>query len=161
MYKSHPTVYNGVQFRSRLEARWACFFDLTNHQWQYEPYDLDGWTPDFCIKWYCGHSECRRDHILLVEVKPYRYLHEFEGHPCLRYLYGWDNDNPEKDIWFPADSSAAFGVDPSMIYFEMSHGAGGGGFHGLWIPDWLARDAWIEAGNKTQWRSPMNKRASQ
>jgi hypothetical protein len=31
------TVYNGVRFRSRLEARWAVFFDAVKTPWQYEP----------------------------------------------------------------------------------------------------------------------------
>lgn len=31
------TVYSGVTFRSRLEARWAIFFDLLDWDWDYEP----------------------------------------------------------------------------------------------------------------------------
>ena len=31
-----PTEYQGVQFRSRLEARWALFFDLVGIRWKYE-----------------------------------------------------------------------------------------------------------------------------
>ncbi|HYE98510.1 MAG TPA: hypothetical protein VEJ18_06335 [Planctomycetota bacterium] len=44
-----PTVYAGVQFRSRLEARWAAYFDLWGVRWQYEPLDLNGYIPDFVI----------------------------------------------------------------------------------------------------------------
>lgn len=62
MIKAHPTRYKNVQFRSRLEARWAAFFDLLDWRWQYEPIDLDGWTPDFSI---VGH-----DGPIYVEVKP-------------------------------------------------------------------------------------------
>lgn len=47
--KAIPTVYKDVQFRSRLEARWACFFDLLRWPWAYEPVDLDGWIPDFIL----------------------------------------------------------------------------------------------------------------
>lgn len=36
-YKVLPTFYNGVQFRSRTEARWAVYFDLERIAWQYEP----------------------------------------------------------------------------------------------------------------------------
>lgn len=64
-----PTRYNSVQFRSRLEARWAALFDLTGIKWDYEPFDLDGWTPDFLIK---GKVPA------LVEVKPV-YFSEFES----------------------------------------------------------------------------------
>ena len=31
------TFYAGYKFRSRLEARWAVFFDSLNIEWQYEP----------------------------------------------------------------------------------------------------------------------------
>lgn len=42
-----PTLYKDTMFRSRLEARWAAFFDLAGWRWDYEPCDFDGWTPDF------------------------------------------------------------------------------------------------------------------
>lgn len=64
-----PTHYNSVQFRSRLEARWAAFFDLIGWKWDYEPLDFHGWTPDFLIK---GKVPA------LVEVKPV-YFSEFEA----------------------------------------------------------------------------------
>ncbi|MBB2819015.1 UNVERIFIED_ORG: hypothetical protein GGD59_002260 [Rhizobium esperanzae] len=60
--KAIPTLYNNVQFRSRLEARWAAFFDLAGIEWDYEPFDLDGWAPDFMLRTSIGH--------ILVEVKP-------------------------------------------------------------------------------------------
>ena len=52
--KAIETVYNGYRFRSRLEARWAVFFDALNVKYEYEPegFDLgDGiyYLPDFLI----------------------------------------------------------------------------------------------------------------
>jgi hypothetical protein len=48
-----PTVYQGVRFRSRTEARWAAFFDAINLPWQYEPegFERDGirYLPDFWL----------------------------------------------------------------------------------------------------------------
>lgn len=48
-----PTWYRGVEFRSRLEARWAVFFDTLGLRWEYEKegYDLNGlwYLPDFWI----------------------------------------------------------------------------------------------------------------
>lgn len=32
-----PTMYKGINFRSRLEARWAVFFDTLGIEWEYEP----------------------------------------------------------------------------------------------------------------------------
>jgi hypothetical protein len=43
------TYYKGYCFRSRLEAKWAAYFDLLNLPWLYEPKDLDGYIPDFII----------------------------------------------------------------------------------------------------------------
>lgn len=48
------TEYGGYKFRSRLEARWAVFFDECNVEWEYEPegYELpDGtkYLPDFLL----------------------------------------------------------------------------------------------------------------
>lgn len=67
--KAIPTIYNHVQFRSRLEARWAAFFDLCGWKWDYEPFDLDGWAPDFMLK---GKIKA------LVEVKPIDFRGEDE-----------------------------------------------------------------------------------
>jgi hypothetical protein len=47
------TYYHGYRFRSRLEARWAVFFDALGERWEYEPqgYKLDGefYLPDFWL----------------------------------------------------------------------------------------------------------------
>jgi len=61
--KNIPTTYKGVRFRSRLEATWAAFFDKMGWNWEYEPIDLDGWTPDFVISGELGMN-------IFVEVKP-------------------------------------------------------------------------------------------
>ena len=60
--KAIPTTYAGVNFRSRLEARWAAFFDLCGWEWDYEPFDLEGWAPDFLLSFGNGN--------VLAEVKP-------------------------------------------------------------------------------------------
>lgn len=67
--KAIPTKYKSCQFRSRLEAKWAVFFDLVHWQWTYEPFDLNGWIPDFLLK---GKPDD-----ILVEVKPYTKLKQF------------------------------------------------------------------------------------
>lgn len=56
-----PTTFDGVQYRSRLEARWAAFFNKIGWKYTYEPFDGDGYIPDFLI-----HGAAP----LLVEVKP-------------------------------------------------------------------------------------------
>ena len=51
---SKPTLYAGVAFKSRLESKWAFFFDHHDLDWVYEPYQLvlsDGtiYLPDFYL----------------------------------------------------------------------------------------------------------------
>lgn len=62
--KAIETRYQGCLFRSRLEARWAVFFDSAGIPWRYEPegFDLDGewYLPDFWLP----------DQDLWVEIKP-------------------------------------------------------------------------------------------
>lgn len=55
--KAVPTRYNGMQFRSKLEARWACHLDHMGVDWQYEPatYKLPSgefYLPDFWIPYW-------------------------------------------------------------------------------------------------------------
>jgi len=47
--KAIPTVYRGIRFRSRLEARWAVWFDALGIAWTYEPVSDAGvaYQPDF------------------------------------------------------------------------------------------------------------------
>lgn len=70
------TRYKGYRFRSRLEARWAVFFDALGIEWQYEPegFILDDGTmylPDF----YLPLFDC------YAEVKP-RLFSENEYNKC-------------------------------------------------------------------------------
>jgi hypothetical protein len=52
--RSIETKYKGCHFRSRLEARWAVFFDDARINWQYEPqgYAVNGvpYLPDFFLR---------------------------------------------------------------------------------------------------------------
>ena len=71
------THYKGYRFRSRLEARWAVFFDALGIEWEYERegYDLDGvwYLPDFWIAPWRA----------FVEIKPTMPTAE-ERDKCLR-----------------------------------------------------------------------------
>lgn len=54
MIKPIETIYAGSRFRSRLEARWAVFFNWLKIRYVYEPegYELSDGTrylPDFCL----------------------------------------------------------------------------------------------------------------
>ena len=146
--KAHPTIYRGVEFRSRLEARYAAFFDLLDWRWSYEPLDLVGWTPDFGVGIPCGHSECvaagetLMHHELLVEVKPYGDAVMFGGHPMWKHSQEW---TPPHVV--------GLGLNPEVCtQWEMVHGAGGGVERVLnWVGnDWLS--LWKRAGNAVMFR---------
>ena len=64
-----PTLFRGVRYRSRLEARWAAFFALLGWPAHYEPFDLNGSIPDFVL-----HGRLRGCDRIAVEVKPVRGL---------------------------------------------------------------------------------------
>ena len=74
--KAIETIYRGHRFRSRLEARWAVFFDAARIEWAYEPQgfekDGDRYLPDFRVSignrdiwaevkgdpsWLCGNQD--------------------------------------------------------------------------------------------------------
>lgn len=68
--KAIQTQYNGYLFRSRLEARWAVFFDACGVEYEYEPegYNLGNglmYLPDFLLHGVDG----RDGGDLFVEVK--------------------------------------------------------------------------------------------
>ncbi|WP_433460636.1 hypothetical protein [Micromonospora sp. CA-248212] len=80
--KPIETQYAGCRFRSRLEARWAVFFDHLNIEWQYETegYTLstgDRYLPDFYlpdsdqwveVKGKVGHADLLRMLVAAVDL---------------------------------------------------------------------------------------------
>jgi hypothetical protein len=70
MIKPIETQYNGYRFRSRLEARWAVFFDTLKIEYQYEPegFNLDGlwYLPDF----FLPSIRFSKQEGIWIEIKP-------------------------------------------------------------------------------------------
>lgn len=64
------TVYKGYRFRSRLEARWAVFFDYLNLEWEYEKEGFEHggikYLPDFYFP--------AVDRYVEIKPKPERYI---------------------------------------------------------------------------------------
>lgn len=74
--KPIETQYNGLRFRSRLEARWAVFFDALGVEYEYEPegFELPSgarYLPDFRVKCYGkrGRWNSETPFDLWIEVK--------------------------------------------------------------------------------------------
>lgn len=67
MIQAIETHYKGYRFRSRLEARWAVFFDALGFDWQYELQgfnlgDVGLYLPDFMVFTSIGPT--------VIEIKP-------------------------------------------------------------------------------------------
>lgn len=144
-YQAHPTRYKGILFRSRLEATWACFFDMVKTEWQYEPLDFRGWVPDFWINLKCHRkSSCCNYHELMAEVKPALTVDQL--------LSMKKPSMPSLDEWIdPAPT--LLGTSPKVSYWVMSCGDGGGVCD---MEYWFGYDAnpnllWAEASNITRW----------
>lgn len=73
--KAIETEYKGYRFRSRLEARWAVFFDACGVKWEYEPEGFvlpngQYYLPDFLLHDVTfNHAGCTEGNDLYVEVK--------------------------------------------------------------------------------------------
>jgi len=119
------THYRGHYFRSRLEARYAVFFDALNEKWVYEKegYDLDEgdfYLPDFWLPRLECHVEIKGQYPKKEEIRKCRKLqffteHDvviFDGLPTENYglWFGWcDNGG------FPTESYAAWTIDDGFL----------------------------------------------
>lgn len=97
--KAIQTQYKGYNFRSRLEARWAVFFDALGLPWEYEPEGFElscgKYLPDFRVC-YPGRNEserhfewfeCKGD-LLQVSQNEWEKMIEFEKINGLTVLDG-------------------------------------------------------------------------
>jgi hypothetical protein len=101
MIKPIETIYNGYKFRSRLEARWAVFFDALGVEYEYEPegFVLPSGTyylPDFRVKCYGTRGNfCDNPFDLYIEVKGKMTqedadkIKEFSGNLVMKEKDGW------------------------------------------------------------------------
>ena len=98
--RAKPTLYKGIRFRSRLEARWAVFFDALGIEWTYEP-NVDGapagYLPDFDL----GH--------FYFEVKPDNWL------PAQVSGRGSTDWNPSHDRDFKRWGTFVASVAPKIL----------------------------------------------
>lgn len=117
--KPIETFYRGYRFRSRLEARWAVFFDALEIGWEYEPeaFSLDGvgYLPDFRLTGKFKHLP--RQIYAEVKAPKHKFPHSkrfsdliapivnLEGPPGA-YYYGLRHEKP-----FTATHYWVFGFD--------------------------------------------------
>lgn len=108
--KAIPTRYKGYHFRSRLEARWAVFFDALGIKWEYEKEGYETphgyYLPDFYIitdpkdnvGWLC---EVKPSHKILTDREKNVFVH-IDSHPPKEALGAlWLIGMPEKIPYSP------------------------------------------------------------
>jgi hypothetical protein len=100
--KAIETQYKGYRFRSRLEARWAVFFDASGIEFEYEPEGFDlAWTwhgspppglpvewsvkylPDFWLPQVSMFAEVKPETPSVIEASKAAVLAETSGRPVL------------------------------------------------------------------------------
>lgn len=170
-----PTYHRGVLMRSRLETKWARFFDLLGWEYSYEPaIDLHGYIPDFVLHFYKP---------LLVEVKPAFTTSELQKYTAKIDASGWKGEallvgaslfntgspHPLIGLLRVADENewghgCLFGCTECERVSVLSEHAGwrcrvcgaydGNAYVGNAMVASLA--AWEEATNRTQWRGGSN-----
>lgn len=172
--KSLATTIDGRRYRSQLEARWAQFFRYAGWRFEYEPFQLVGWVPDFLLM---GESA------VLVEIKPTHVFPYFiqdkieESLPPHDVLVlgcsipvrpydtvgviapdtiGWlaerSGDADHTHLWW---GDAVIGQSP-MRELDFAHRDGSpfGRMRGTCLSPaspYLVRSKWADAGNKAQW----------
>ncbi len=96
------TKYKGCRFRSRLEARWAVFFDALGLEWWYEP---EGFIMRFDYAAFAAEWDMSEDELLdegipqtfkHLDGKEYLYLPDFYL-PDLNYWIEIKGPNPTKE----------------------------------------------------------------
>lgn len=113
--KPIETIYNSYRFRSRLEARWAVFFDTLDIPYEYEKegFDLEGiwYLPDFWLP----QQQC------WIEIKgqqPEEELHEKGG---TWYKAGLLSRETKKPVHVLAGDVWSTTVGVSFFPFNESH----------------------------------------
>ncbi|MEW6326319.1 MAG: hypothetical protein AB1487_01800 [Thermodesulfobacteriota bacterium] len=108
MVEAIETYYRGYKFRSRLEARWAVFFDYMGITFQYEPegYKLpSGWyLPDFWLTQVNMWAEVKQNEFDRREYSLAFNLSKLTRFPCLM-LVGEPDFKPYRSV------SAVEGID--------------------------------------------------
>ena len=113
------TIYKGYRFRSRLEARWAVFFDTAGIEYQYEPegYVLpDGsmYLPDFYLPNVGGRAHNMDKKGLYVEVKG--ELTETDFNKIRLFCGADDSGQPLRSVLIVGQVPNVFDERGAMVY---------------------------------------------
>lgn len=132
--KAIETEYKGYRFRSRLEARWAVFFDANGIEWQYEPegfvLDLGNWYANPPAGVSLSGSQAYLPDFYLPQVKMFAEVKPQWPSPNELALCNSLSENSKKTVLIldgPPDHKLYFGINGS----EFEHG--GWDIEGTWF----------------------------
>lgn len=101
-YEAIPTSVEGIDFRSRLEARWSLLLTSIGYDFRYEFKTFKGptfyYTPDFWIS--------VDGHLLILEVKPAGYVSTEED----RFKWRWMHDTLKDNVATDAEFAVIYGM---------------------------------------------------
>lgn len=108
--KAIETKYKGYRFRSRLEARWAVFFDALGVEWEYEKEGFslengESYLPDFWLPKANMWAEVKPEAFTDRELRKCGYLVKMTDEPCLLL------DGVPARKWYPALSIEVVGSE--------------------------------------------------
>lgn len=111
--KAIETEYDGHRFRSRLEARWAVFFNAIGLTYEYEieGFEMDGtrYLPDFYIPSLNRWFEIKGKPLSLDEIKK-----------CEEFCRRLDNENIKYSVLIGSPNLCAIRVGDFLEYWNMS-----------------------------------------
>jgi hypothetical protein len=126
--KPIETRYAGILFRSRIEARWALFYDKIHVPYQYEAegYDLNGelYLPDFWMPQQGCFIEIKGAEPTLEEQCRAALLAQLSGKRA--FIFG-----PLRPFFIRTDRPGRWRIGFACLFRE---GAGGSGY--LWCSTW-------------------------
>lgn len=167
--KAIPTTYNGINFRSVLEARFALLFDSLGLVWDYEPaIPLSGYIADFLVRVPMRRAPFSRvpsTGLVLCEAKPIVCADDYEAPVRKIALSGWEHAAVVlcPTPWRVDDAADRWAIGMATDRVERRDALPGG--HAAWFPVGIdgdpaelvlgggrdIRDLWRRAGNRTQW----------
>ena len=139
--KPIETFYNGYRFRSRLEARWAVFFDACGIPYQYEPegFNINGhyYLPDFYLPWWRCYVEIKPDEKDSFDVGARNCISLFNAMPGIITMLCAGDPMTNKMYVFCNDLTDGSGGGPNAWQIAFLEGAqwdyGGYTKHGIGI----------------------------